>query len=146
MAARGAIFVVAWAASSPILADSSPTDPIIAERLAAAQARTGVASVQGRCARPREGEEIVVCVDRGEDLRVPSTAESDPNSLAARRARNNGVPLAPQLDRGSCKGQPGCVIGGWAPPPLYPIALKAIPEPAEGSDADKIARGEMPEP
>ncbi|MCZ8172100.1 MAG: hypothetical protein ACK442_12325 [Novosphingobium sp.] len=128
------------------MADSSPTDPIIAERLAAAQARTGVASVQGRCARPREGEEIVVCVDRGEDLRVPSTAESDPNSLAARRARNNGVPLAPQLDRGSCKGQPGCVIGGWAPPPLYLIDLKAIPEPAEGSDADKIARGEMPEP
>jgi hypothetical protein len=86
----------------------------------------------------------VVCVDRGEDLRVPSTAETDPSSLAARHALNNGVPRAPAFSR-SCKGQPGCVTGGWAPPPIYVIDVKALPEAAEGSDADKIAKGLIPD-
>lgn len=128
-----------------LAAGPDEVDPDIAARLAAARARTSVASIQSRCDRPREGDEIVVCIDRGEDLRVPTTAESDPSSLAARRARNNGVPLAPQLDRGSCKGQPGCVIGGWAPPPLYLIDLAAIPEAPEGSDAARVAKGELPD-
>ena len=116
-----------------------------AARLAAAQARLGVATVQKRCGAARQSDEIVVCVDRGEDLRVPSTADSDPSSLAARRALNNGIPRAPQLDRGSCKGQPGCVVGGWAPPPIYVIDPAALPQAPEGSDADKIAKGEMPD-
>lgn len=120
-------------------------DPQVAARLAAAQARLGVATVQKRCGAARQSDEIVVCVDRGEDLRVPSTADSDPSSLAARRALNNGIPRAPQLDRGSCKGQPGCVVGGWAPPPIYVIDPAALPQAPEGSDADKIAKGEMPD-
>lgn len=143
---RSLIWGIALMPSSPVLAADPPTDPAIAERLAAAAARISVDSVREGCRRPRQGDEIVVCADRGEDLRVPSTAETDPSSLAARRARNDGIPQTPQLDRGSCKGQAGCVIGGWAPPPLYLIDLKAIPEPAEGSDADKIAKGEIPEP
>ena len=125
-------------------ADPEP-DPKVAELLSAAKNRLGVETVQDRCRNARKTGEIVVCVDRGEDLRVPTTAESDPSSQAARRALNNGVPRAPQLDRGSCKGKPGCVIGGWAPPPIYVIDLAAIPEAPEGSDADKIAKGEMPD-
>lgn len=131
--------------TAPIRAQSESADLQLAERLAAAQARLGVATVQDRCRTARKADEIVVCVDRGEDLRVPSTAESDPSSLAARHAHNNGIPLAPQLDRGSCKGQPGCMIGGWAPPPIYVIDLAAIPEAPEGSDADRIAKGELPD-
>lgn len=133
--------------ATPLLAQSvdPDPDPQVAERLAAARAKLGVETVQDRCRIARKSGEIVVCVDRGEDLRVPSTADSDPSSLAARRALNNGVPRAPQLDRGSCKGQPGCMIGGWAPPPIYVIDLAAIPEAPEGSDADKIAKGEMPD-
>lgn len=120
-------------------------DAQLAERLAAARSKLSVESVQSRCGTARRSDEIVVCVDRGEDLRVPTTAESDPSSLAARRALNNGVPRAPQLDRGSCKGQPGCVVGGWAPPPIYVIDPAALPEAPEGSDADRIAKGEMPD-
>ena len=133
--------------AAPLLAQSVDPgpDPQVAERLAAARAKLGVETVQDRCRSARKSGEIVVCVDRGEDLRVPSTADSDPSSLAARRALNNGVPRAPQLDRGSCKGQPGCMIGGWAPPQIYVIDLAAIPEAPEGSDADKIAKGEMPD-
>jgi len=120
-------------------------DAQLAERLATARSKLSVESVQSRCGTARRSDEIVVCVDRGEDLRVPTTAESDPSSLAARRALNNGVPRAPQLDRGSCKGQPGCVVGGWAPPPIYVIDPAALPEAPEGSDADRIAKGEMPD-
>jgi hypothetical protein len=131
----------------PLLAQAADPeiDQQVAERLAAERSRLSVETVQDRCRSARKSGEIVVCVDRGEDLRVPSTAESDPSSLAARRALNNGVPRAPQLDRGSCKGKPGCIIGGWAPPPIYVIDPAALPEAPEGSDADKIAKGEMPD-
>ena len=143
----GSIGLVLGLVAVPLVAqvtDPEP-DPQVVDRLAAAQARLGVETVQDRCRAARKSGEIVVCVDRGEDLRVPSTAESDPSSLAARRALNNGIPRAPQLDRGSCKGQPGCVVGGWAPPPIYVIDPAALPEAPEGSDADKIAKGEMPD-
>lgn len=140
-----ALMIGAWPLPAAAQPESSPPDPQIAERLAAARTRLSVESVQDRCRAARREGEIVVCIDRGEDLRVPSTAESDPSSLAARRARNNGVPRAPQLDRGSCKGQPGCVVGGWAPPPIYVIDPAAIPNAPEGSDADRIAKGELPD-
>jgi hypothetical protein len=86
--------------------------------------------------------EIVVCAPDNSEHRVQSSAEVDPTS---HEALYDGLPRAPQLDRGSCKGQPGCVIGGWAPPPIYYIDLKAIPEAPEGSDADLIAKGEKAE-
>lgn len=144
---RGTIVGLVMALSSaPVAAQADPEpDPQVAERVAAAHARLSVETVQDRCRAARKTGEIVVCVDRGEDLRVPSTAESDPSSLAARHALNNGIPRAPQLDRGSCKGQPGCMVGGWAPPPIYAIDPAAIPEAPEGSDADRIAKGEMPD-
>ncbi len=132
-------------AAIPAGAQAPDPDPQVAERLAAAKSRLGVETVQDRCRNARKSGEIVVCIDRGEDLRVPSTAESDPSSLAARRALNNGIPRAPQLDRGSCKGQPGCVVGGWAPPPIYVIDPAALPQAPEGSDADRIAKGELPD-
>ncbi|MDE2595787.1 MAG: hypothetical protein KGL44_02795 [Sphingomonadales bacterium] len=94
-----------------------------------------------RCGTRSSAGEIVVCApDDGKQWRVPSTAESDPTS---REALRDGLPRAPQLDRGSCRGQPGCIIGGWAPPPVYMIDLAAIPEAPAGSDADKVAKGEM---
>ncbi|WP_423141071.1 hypothetical protein ACOYW6_09440 [Parablastomonas sp. CN1-191] len=112
------------------------------EALAAAQGRTGADSVSRRC-RPSSGDEIVVCADRGEDQRVPPTSETDPNSRAAREVRDGDTLRPPQMDRGSCRGQPGCVIGGWAPPPVYYVDLDKIPKPPAGSDADKVAKGEL---
>lgn len=128
-------------------AQNDDLDARVAERISITQEMYGVAPPRRRCESSGGDDAIVVCApDRGEDLRVPSTAETDPGSLAARRELDNGVPRAPQLDRGSCKGQAGCVVGGWAPPPIYAIDVKAIPEAPEGSDADKIAKGEMAAP
>lgn len=137
---------------APALAQvSGPVDPdgidqAVAQRLETAKQAYGVPDPRLRC-RPQAGsDEIVVCRDRGEDLVVPSTSESDPDSLAARRALNGGIPRAPQFDRGSCRGKPGCITGGWAPPPVYYIDVTKLPEAPEGSDADRIAKGEVPAP
>lgn len=132
-------------AAAPVWAEPEEKDPRVTELLEQAKRVYGVSDPRDRCRR-RDGQEIVVCVDHGEDLHVPSTAESDPNSREARRALNDGIPRAPQLDRGSCKGQPGCVTGGWAPPPIYEVDLSKLPQAPEGSEADLIARGEIPAP
>jgi len=84
--------------------------------------------------------EIVVCgSDHGEDVRVPSTADSDPDS---REGQDTGIPQAP-----SVSGLPDCrkhCIGmGKAPPRIYVIDLKSIPEAPKDSDAEKVAKGEI---
>lgn len=95
------------------------------------------------CGSQDKNGEIVVCApDDGKQWRVPSTSESDPNS---RQATRTGMPRAPQLDRGSCKGkgQVGCIGLGGRAREIYMIDLKSIPETPKGSDAEKVANGEM---
>lgn len=129
-------------ASAGARAEPDAADQRVTEMLDQAKRVYGASDPRDRCRR-RDGQEIVVCVDRGEDLRVPSTADSDPNSREARHAQDNGVPRAPQLDRGSCRGQPGCVTGGWAPPPIYVVDVSKLPQAPEGSEADLVAKGEL---
>lgn len=103
----------------------------------------GVPSRRPRC-EVGSGNEIVVCAQDESRFRALSTAEEDPESDAA---LNDGLPRAPDFSGGPCNPKHvGCITGGWAPPPIYLIDLEAIPEPPPGSDADKIARGEMRAP
>jgi hypothetical protein len=93
-----------------------------------------------RCGLENGKGEIVVCAaDHGEDVRVPSTTDSDPGS---REAQNTGMPHAPNVS-----GLPGCARGciglGKGPPPVYIIDLKDIPDAPKGSDAEKVANGEI---
>lgn len=95
------------------------------------------------CGSQDKNGEIVVCApDDGKQWRVPSTTDSDPTS---RQATRTGVPRAPQLDRGSCKGkgQIGCIGLGGRAREIYMIDLKSIPETPKDSDAEKVANGEM---
>lgn len=129
--------------SAPARAENDPdaADRKVAEMLLQAKAVYGVPDPRERC-RPRPGsDEIVVCVDHGEDLKV-DRGDPDPATLEGRRELNGGIPRAPQFDRGSCRGKPGCITGGWAPPPVYYVDVTKLPEPPEGSDADMIAKGE----
>ena len=107
--------------------------------LAAARAVYGVPEPRDRC-MPASGDEIVVCADHGGDQRVPSTAETDPNSRAARRALDGGIPRAPQFDHGYCAE---CPHFGSVPPPVYYIDVTKLPAPPAGSDAERIANGEL---
>ena len=133
---------LAWPSLALAQSDTAATDQKVAAMIDQAHAVYGVPDRQQRC-KPATGDEIVVCADHGGDQRVPSTAESDPSSLAARRNLNNGVPRAPQFDRGYCAS---CQHFGKVAPPVYYVDLDSLPAPPEGSDADKIAKGEMAAP
>lgn len=116
------------------------------EALANAQGTYSADSVSRRC-RPAVGDEIVVCADRGRDQRMPSTADSDPNSRAAREALDGGIPRAPNLgprDIGGVKVA-GCFLQK-CPKPLYLVDVAALPQAPDGSDADLIAKGEKRAP
>ena len=95
------------------------------------------------CQAQSKDSDIVVCAG-GDDkeFRVQSSSELDPSS---RQATRTGVPRAPQLDRGSCKGkgQIGCLGLGGRAREIYMIDLKSIPETPKDSDAEKVANGEM---
>jgi hypothetical protein len=132
-------------AAAQAQADPDAVDRQVQARIETTKKLYGVPDPRLRC-RPKEGsDEIVVCRDRGEDQQI-ERGDPDPNTLEGRRALNGGVPRAPQFDRGSCKGKPGCIQGGWAPPPVYYIDVTKLPEAPPGSDADKIAKGEMEAP
>ena len=136
------------AAAPPSLAQADA--PAAADRTAQgmvdrARATYGPAAPQRprNCGSQDKSGEIVVCApDDGTQWRIAPTTESDPTS---RQATRTGVPRAPQLDRGSCKGkgQLGCIGLGGKAREIYMIDLTSIPETPKGSDAEKVANGEM---
>lgn len=135
------LFVPAYAQAAPPT-DFAAADRKVTEMLAAAHAVYGVPDPRERC-NPASTDEIVVCVDHGGDQHVPSTAETDPNSRAARRALDGGIPRAPQLDRGYCAK---CPHFGAVSPPVYYVDVTKLPLPPAGSDAERIANDELAAP
>lgn len=128
--------------------DDDELDRKVAERFEAAKTRFSAGGRRQRC-QPAEAGEIVVCGNDTPDQRVPSTAQSDPNSREARRALDGNIPSPPDVAYIKCRrGADGVCRGnlGGAPPPVYYIDVSALPQAPEGSDADKIAKGEMPAP
>lgn len=108
----------------------------------------GEQRARASCAK-EDPDEIVVCLDRPKDQRVQSTAQSDPFSRAARKALDGNIPSAPDVSSIKCKrGADGVCRGnfGNVPPPAYMIDVTALPAAPEGSDADRIAKGEMTAP
>jgi hypothetical protein len=93
------------------------------------------------CGVPDSRGDIVVCAPDNEQYRVQSSRDIDPTS---HEATYDGLPRAPQLDRGSCAGEAGCIGFGSVPPPVYYIDVTALPQAPAGSEADAIAKGEKP--
>lgn len=131
-------------AAAPLAAQESAQASAEADaRIAAVieEARTAYAPpARTRCGAG-SADEIVVCAPDAEQHRVSPTSATDPLS---REATSDGVPRGPDFSR-----LPSCAVArcqGWAPPPIYIIDLKAIPEAPADSDADRIARGEMAAP
>lgn len=135
----------AAAASPGASASQNPADSTAEAMAARAKAAYGplVPQRPKACGTQDKNGEIVVCApEDGKQWRIPSTTDSDPSS---RQATRTGVPRAPQMDRGSCKGkgQLGCIGIGRTAAPMYMIDLSAIPPTPKGSDAEKVAKGEM---
>lgn len=137
-----ALIPLTLALAQPALAQEAKPGPTAEQAIEQQKKVYGPPNARRSCGAPDASGDIVVCATDSKEFRVQSSAELDPNS---HEALYDGLPRAPQLDKGSCKGQPGCFVGGWAPEPIYYIDLKAIPEAPPGSDADLIAKGEKAE-
>ena len=123
--------------SAPAIAQVSEEDREIAEKMISAS-RVTPDTVTRRCPQPERRGDIVVCADRPDEFRMPSTADSDPNS---KEALDDGRLHTPDVSGGGIfKGKPTMGFGKVTVP--YMIDLSSIPEAPEGSDADKVAKGE----
>lgn len=93
-----------------------------------------------RCGTFDSRGEIVVCgVDRGEDLKVPGSAD-EPGS---HQSLYNGIPQAPSVSGLADCSVKKCIGIGKAPPKIFIIDVKSLPEAPKGSDAEKVANGEI---
>jgi hypothetical protein len=105
----------------------------------------------GDCLVPgSDGDEIVVCGfwQEGDRFRVQSTRAINPDDEQALR---DGLPRAPNVDgpgifQGPATVGGGCFLQDCPPPPAYMVDFSELPEAPEGSDADRIAKGEIPAP
>ena len=98
-----------------------------------------------RCYLPAQvRDEIVVCAPRDPDKdRYPGR-----EMLESVQSTKDGLPRAPDVGHQYPKGQVtirGCFIPPCPPPTMIFIDVKALPEAPPGSDADKVAKGEIPE-
>jgi hypothetical protein len=150
---RLGLALMALTMSSPVAAQggaqqAAATDRKVAEMIETAHAVYGVRDSRAAC-RPKPGDEIVVCADHGEDQRIPSTAQTDPNSREARRALDGNIPSPPDISYIKCKrGADGVCRGnfGGAPTPVYYVDVTKLPQAPEGSEAAAIANGSATAP
>lgn len=98
------------------------------------------------CDRP-QGDEIVVCapLEEQSQFRVTSRMDRGDNSNLTWEGDPPDV-SGPGIFKGPATAS-GCIKGlTCPPPPAYIFDITALPESPPGSDADRIAKGEMPEP
>lgn len=144
----GLAAVIAIIASDPALSQDQP--PVTVDQVVqSAQKAYGPPPPQPACA-PQADNEIVVCAREQDNslFRVKSSSELDPES---KDAVDDGLPRAPDLSGPGIFTGPA-TVGGLCipglqkcpPPPALMIDLTALPEAPEGSDADKIGKGEIP--
>lgn len=100
--------------------------------------------IQAERCRPMQRSDgtIVVCggKEASEKERLPLRGETD-----GAKSINDGRPRAPSVS-GLRDCSRGCLGLGGAPAPVYYFDIKALPAPPPGSDADRIAKGEIPAP
>jgi len=119
----------------------SDADRAIAEKMMGT-GRITPDRIKNSCANPTRQGEIVVCGQNPDQQRIPSTSDSDPMSD---QALNDGRLHTPDVGgKGIFKGKSTFSFGSVEQP--YMIDLSTIPEAPLGSDADKIAKGEIRAP
>ena len=144
------LFAVAAMAPAPAMAqaanDISDEDRAIAEKMIGAGGRITPDTSRNHCLRTIKQGEITVCAPDEDEYRIPSTADSDPNSAQALDDGRLHPPDVSGLPDCSPGSKNGCIGFGKVPAPVYMIDLSSIPEAPAGSDADKIAKGEIRAP
>ncbi len=129
--------------SSAVHAQEAPQEITAEEVIESARASYGPVDTRAACPES-SGEEIVVCAPVQDDsqFRVESSGDLDPDGAGS----DNGIPRAPDVhgipDIGGVTIT-GCFLPPCPPPPAYIIDFDDIPEPPEGSDADRLSKGEI---
>ncbi|OYW50700.1 MAG: hypothetical protein B7Z34_04390 [Novosphingobium sp. 12-62-10] len=127
---------------SATAAPVTPNDDISADERAAIAQRLLTPTRRERCDESGADGAIVVCGSNEENARqrlpIPSTPDSS-------RSTGDGVPRAPNVS-GLRDCSRGCIGFGSVPAPMYYFDITALPPPPEGSDADRIAKGEIRAP
>jgi hypothetical protein len=130
------------AAAAPVQGPAAPAGNAVQDDAAVAQ-RLLSGSQAERC-RPMQRSDgtIVVCggKEANDKERIPLRGETD-----GAKSTDTGVPRAPNVS-GLRDCSRGCIGLGGVPPPMYYFDIKALPAPPPGSDADRIAKGEIPAP
>jgi hypothetical protein len=91
-------------------------------------------------AQDKQGDIVVCAPADSKQFRVESSAQLDPTSRANLRT---GVPRAPKFDGEACDVKKITCFGFGRSRKIELIDLAAIPATPEGSDAEKVAKGEM---
>ncbi len=96
--------------------------------------------------------EIVVCRRKADNDQHRLMSPEDAQRRYAEETMNKGNPQTPDVAgpgifRGPATAGGMCGIGlnKCPPPPAYMIDFSTLPEAPPGSDADRIAKGEVPE-
>jgi hypothetical protein len=141
------LLAVAAAALAPAQAEAPPAHP--APTVTADQALRKYQDLIG----PVVPRRVQTCPDTPNDEIVVCAKTEDPATQYVPSDTDNGgtddgTPHAPDVSGlPSCSGASKCIQHlGAQPRQLYIIDLKAIPEAPAGSDADKIAKGEVAAP
>lgn len=128
--------------SAPVQGPAAPAGSTVQDDASVAQ-RLLSGSQAERC-RPMQRSDgtIVVCggKEASDKERIPLRDETD-----GAKSTDTGVPRAPNVS-GLRDCSRGCIGLGGVPPQMYYFDIKALPAPPPGSDADRIAKGEIPAP
>lgn len=136
LAAQDSGGAAAPAVQGPVVPGAAQSDAEVARNL--------LTNSQTQRCRPMQRSDgtIVVCggKDASDRERVPLRDETD-----GAKSTDDGLPRAPNVS-GLRDCSRGCLGLGGKPHEIYMFDIKALPPPPPGSDADRIAKGEIPAP
>ncbi len=129
--------------SSPAMAEPPGLPQLTSEQLVErAKLRLNAVSASKPCGRRQLLDEIIVCGVGNDALRLKPIKPVDNQQIKALNLHAPG----PHGGVGVGVTVGGlCLLQKCPPPPILYIDVKSLPEAPSGSDADKVARGEMPD-
>lgn len=132
-------FLAVVALPSPALAQQAGLPKLTAEQMIArSKTQFNAGTTSQPCGRSLRMDEIIVCGLGKDALRLKPIEPITNEAVKALNLRKGG----PHGAVGASVTMAVCFLQK-CPPPIFFIDVKSLPEAPAGSDADKIARGEM---
>jgi hypothetical protein len=113
--------------------DGAPSDAEIARSI---MTEPAARQTRRNCLASSDPGEIVVCAENADEYSVPSASTGSTDD-----GRLHAPDMAPAYP-GPVVAR-GCFIPPCPKPPAYMVDFESLPEPPEGSDAERISNGEL---